>query len=319
LDIPFYREFDLPWTVATDQERRFRRILAVIGGTLLLLGVVWPWLPAPEPDPFEAEELPPRLVELMLEERATPPPPPPPPEPVQQEQTPPPEPVVAPEPRPIEQPRPTPEPEPVDRTQRAREKAAVAGLLPFADDLAELRDNAAVASVAADRELTGAVGAGARTERSLVTSNVAGGSGGINTASLSRDTGGGGLAGRSTTRVESPVGNAPAAAREVRRSGESHRGSRSREEIELVFDRNKGAIYALYNRALRRDPTLQGKLVLRLTIAPSGQVTACDIVSSDLGDEELERKLVQRIRLFRFDPKDVEPVTTTKPIDFFPA
>jgi len=59
--------------------------------------------------------------------------------------------------------------------------------------------------------------------------------------------------------------------------------------------------------------------VLRLTIAPSGAVTACEIVSSDLGDDELERKLVQRVRLFRFDAKDVEAVTTTKPIDFFPA
>jgi TonB family protein len=87
----------------------------------------------------------------------------------------------------------------------------------------------------------------------------------------------------------------------------------------MIFDKNKGAIYALYNRALRRDPTLQGKLVLRLTIEPSGAVTFCEIVSSELGDSELERKLVQRVKLFRFPDKDVAPVTTTKPIDFFPA
>jgi TonB family protein len=67
------------------------------------------------------------------------------------------------------------------------------------------------------------------------------------------------------------------------------------------------------------DPTLEGKLVLRLTISPNGEVTACEVVSSELGDPELERKLVQRVMLFRFDSKDVEPVTTTKPIDFFPA
>ncbi len=105
----------------------------------------------------------------------------------------------------------------------------------------------------------------------------------------------------------------------ARRTGTSSKASRSREEIELVFDRNKGAIFALYNRALRMDPTLEGKLVLRLTIAPSGEVTACEVVSSELGDPELERKLVQRVMLFRFDARDVEPVTTTKPIDFFPA
>jgi hypothetical protein len=28
---------------------------------------------------------------------------------------------------------------------------------------------------------------------------------------------------------------------------------------------------------------------------------------------------VQRIKMFRFEAKDVEAITTTKPIDFFPA
>lgn len=87
----------------------------------------------------------------------------------------------------------------------------------------------------------------------------------------------------------------------------------------MVFDRNKGAIHALYNRALRENPALQGKLVLKLTIEPSGEVSACEIVSSELNDTDLERKLVQRVRMFRFLDKDVPPVTTTKPIDFFPA
>jgi len=102
-------------------------------------------------------------------------------------------------------------------------------------------------------------------------------------------------------------------------TGTAKRASRSQEEIELVFDRNKAAIYALYNRALRDNPALRGKVVIQLTIAPSGQVTDCRIVSSELGDSELERKLVARIRMFRFEDKDVAPVTTTKPIEFFPA
>ncbi|WP_405223051.1 AgmX/PglI C-terminal domain-containing protein [Lentisalinibacter sediminis] len=316
MDIPFYREYELPWTVSTDQEQRFRRILAIVCGVLLVLGLIWPWLPVPERDPFETEEIPERFAKLLLEERTPPPPPPPKVEEKPEE----PEPVVAEEAVPEEVvPEPAPEPEPVDRVEQAREKASVAGLLPFADELADLRDNQAVASVKADKDLTGSVGSGPSNERSLITSNVAGGSGGINTASLSRNTGGSGLAARDTTKVESPVAGVGGGGGEARRSGDSGKASRSREEIELVFDRNKGAIYALYNRALRRDPTLQGKLVLRLTIAPSGTVTACDIVSSDLGDDELERKLVQRVKLFRFDAKDVEAVTTTKPIDFFPA
>ena len=154
--------------------------------------------------------------------------------------------------------------------------------------------------------------------RSLITSKVGQGSGGINTASLSRGFGGGGggLAGRSTTTVSSGIGTGePKAVR----SGSGQKASRSREEIELVFDKNKGAIYALYNRALRDNPALQGKVVLELTIAPWGEVTNCRVVSSDLNDPELERKLIARVKLFRFEDRDVEAVTTTKPIDFFPA
>ena len=89
--------------------------------------------------------------------------------------------------------------------------------------------------------------------------------------------------------------------------------------IELVFDRNKGRIYSLYERALRENAELQGKLVLELTISPTGEVTMCRVVSSELKDPDLERKIISLVRLFHFDPKDVDTITTTKPIDFFPA
>ena len=99
----------------------------------------------------------------------------------------------------------------------------------------------------------------------------------------------------------------------------SGKAARSREEIELIFDRNKGAIYSLYSRALRDQPELQGKMVLEFTISPTGEVTMCRVVSSELNDPDLEKKIVARVRLFRFEAKDVETITTTKPIDFFPA
>ncbi|MEO0975375.1 MAG: AgmX/PglI C-terminal domain-containing protein, partial [Pseudomonadota bacterium] len=162
------------------------------------------------------------------------------------------------------------------------------------------------------------VAATARAERSLVTAGAGSASGGINTASLSRNTGGTQLAGRQTTTVESDVAVAQVARETAEATGQVA-ASRSREEIERIFDLNKAAIYALYRRALRQDPGLQGKLVLRLTIAPSGQVVACEVVSSELNSPDLENKLVRRVRLFDFGAKDVAEVTTTKPIEFFPA
>ena len=269
----------------------------------------------PEIERDQIEKVPPRFAKLILE-KTRPLPPPPVVQPIPEE--PKLEPKLVEETKPEPEPVVTPEPDPVDRTEEARKKASVAGLLPFADDLAELRDNQAIASVTADRELAGAAGTAARTERSLITSKAGKSSGGINTAGMSRNTGGAGLAGHNTTAVASTVAGLGSESG-VRRPQAGDRPARSREEIEMVFDKNKGAIYALYNRALRRDSTLQGKLVLKMTIEPSGVVSFCEVISTELEDDELQRKLIQRIKLFRFPEKDVAPVTTTKPIDFFPA
>lgn len=314
MDLPFYREYELPWSSDSNQDRKFQRLLGITFLVVLVLGLIWPFLPTPERDPNEIEEIPPRIAQLLLEEKPLPPPPPPPKEeePEPEADEPEPEEVVETEP----EPEPVPEPE-VDLTEVAREQAQAA-LMPFAADLADLVDQELLDKVADDRELSASVGEAVRNERSMITSKVGTASTGINTADMSRNTGGSGIAGRSTTQVKNPVaGIGPAGG--ASRTGTSGKASRSREEIELVFDKNKGAIFALYNRALRNDPSLEGKVVLRLTIAPNGQVTLCEVISSELGDPDLENKLVQRIKLFRFEAKDVEAITTTKPIDFFPA
>ena len=317
MDLPFYREYDLPWTTGQSQDKKFQRLLGIIFLICLVLSIVWPFIPVPEPDPFDIEEIPPRIAKLLLEEKPLPPPPPPVVEEEPEPEIDDPEPEQVVEETPEPEPEPIPEPEP-DREEIAREQAQAA-LMPFAEDLADLVDNELLEQVADDRDLSASVSEAERNERSMITSKVGTASGGINTAAMSRNTGGSGIAGRNTTRVVSPVASIGQAGGGASRSGSSGKASRSREEIELVFDKNKGAIFALYNRALRRDPSLEGKLVLRLTIDPNGAVSFCEIVSSELNDEELERKLVQRVKLFRFEARDVEAITTTKPIDFFPA
>lgn len=300
---PYYRNYELAWNASIEEDERFRRIVISTLVAVILLAILIPWLPVPKRDKQELVEVPPRLAKLMIEQHKPPPPPPPPPPPKE-------------EPKPQAQKEPKPQPKPVDRQQKAREKAQAA-MMPF-DALADLRDNRMVDAATANRPLTDAARAGDLPERSMITSKVGQGSGGINTSNLSRGFGGGGggLAGRATTQVSGSLDGEKGRAV---RSGSGNKAARSREEIELVFDRNKGAIYALYNRALRDKPALQGKVVLQLTIAPSGEVTDCRVVSSELNDPELERKLVVRVKSFRFEAKDVETITTTKPIDFFPA
>jgi len=223
-----------------------------------------------------------------------------------------------------EQPKPIPEvekkPIPVDRRQLAHEKAQKS-LDRVKDELADLREQMDLTPLTQTKNLSGAVDADSHAERSMITSKVGAGSGGITSSNSSRGfgTGAGSLTGHDTTSVTSSIARGGLDTRGPTRTGNSGKAARSREEIELVFDHNKGAIYGLYNRALRERAELQGKLVLEFTIEPSGEVTMCRVVSSELNDPDLESKIVARVRLFHFDAKDVERVTTTKPIDFFPS
>ncbi len=49
MDLPFYRNYELPWTSGGDQERKFRRLLGIVILVCALLGVIWPFIPVPEP------------------------------------------------------------------------------------------------------------------------------------------------------------------------------------------------------------------------------------------------------------------------------
>lgn len=60
------------------------------------------------------------------------------------------------------------------------------------------------------------------------------------------------------------------------------------------------------------------KVVVELTIAPSGAVSAVDIVTSELDDKALEGKLALRIKRFKFSQADVAESVVTYPIDLLP-
>ena len=298
---PYFRRFELPWSLEEETERRYIKWLRILIIGVTILAIIVTLLPKPERTRVKPSDLPERVLQLIVE-KPKPPPPPPPPEPEKK-----PEPEKE-KPKPVETPKPVEKPKPNVRNQ---------GMLALQDELEALRDTNVDL---ADPQMKAPV-ADARSERNLITSQAGKASGGINTANMARGFGGGaGAIGTHTaTQVSHGTGLDPNAGGRVQRSGTSGKSSRAREEVEIVFDRNKGALYALYGRALRDQPELAGKLVLEFTIAPTGEITMCRVVSSELNDPELEKKIVARVRLIRFKPADVEPLTVSKPIDFFPA
>ena len=307
-----WHQYDLPWTVGAQEAKRFRKLMTSCLLTVAIVGLIIPWLPIPEIERAELEELPPQLARIVLEK-------PKPIVPPQPKREPEPETKVEekPEPKPEEKLdlRPVVEPEPT--VADAREKAKESGLLQFADAFADMRDAVDVSKLQDTASISQGAGESATIDRSLLTSKHASRSAGVNVAALSRDTGGVALSGRETTKVEAPEG--AVGKKGVRKRKAVDPRLRSIEEIRRVFDANKGAIFAIYNRALRKDPSLEGQVVLELVIDPSGRVLECQVVSSELADGAVVAKVVSRIRMFDFGKRDVGTTTISYPVHFLPT
>lgn len=79
------------------------------------------------------------------------------------------------------------------------------------------------------------------------------------------------------------------------------------------------AIQSCYEKELKRNPTLKGKVVVRFSITPSGRVGSVDIEENSLGNEAVGSCIRTYIRgwVFPFHPEDEVPVAY--PFVFSPA
>lgn len=304
-EIP-YRPVVMPWSKQGEDERRFRNILIIFFLLALALGVLVSLWKLPPPDRDKEVVVPERLAQLIRKKREKPP-----------------------EPKPQEK----KEEKPADKgegkapskkteTQQARAKAETKGVLAFKNNIADLMKDSSV-KLGADTRISnsGKQSAGEGSHRSIIVAQ--GGSGGISTSSLGRQGMGSGRQGIASpsvniARVESAIG---ADTKDADRPLSKGLGpSRTDEDIQIVFDRYKSALYRIYNRELRNDPSLRGRMVLRITIETDGHVSACAVKSTDLVSATLSADIVDRVLKFNFGPKEGVPaVTILYPIDFLPA
>jgi hypothetical protein len=305
------RPLTMPWTWGGEDDRRFQKSLLGTLAVCLLLALIFPFIPLPLTQ--APEETPPEQVLHITMALPRPPPPPrvlPPKLAVQ---------------KPIEKPTPqqarkAPTEEPVKPAVEAPVEPKPAGLMVFKERLAALADTKIDPALGAQARINNAESSVGTPERAMLTTTAPGSSGGINLAAVSRGLGGGternAIHGGALTQASSGIGTGAAANRPV--SGGPGPG-RTDEEIQIVFDRHKAQLYRLYNLELRRDPTLQGKIILRLTIEPDGSVSLCQLHGSNMNAPDLAAQVVERVKTFNFGAKVVPPVTIIYPIDFLPA
>jgi hypothetical protein len=303
------------WGIAQESDRKFRRIVGRVLVPVAVCAIVIPWLHF---EIAEQEVITPVAELIVLPEPELPK--------VQ------PQPEEKPEPKaePAKQARaetkplpttPAEKPKPAEQASQAaaapnaaRELASRSGIMQFNDRLSAMRTDDALEAAnqalltsdapnprsAASTSALGASIAGAAASRS---------GGGTNTNGIAGNDAGTRLGSRRTEAVQSGIGygrgNGGGGAAGTA-SGSGPAATRTPQEIQLVFDRNKTAFFALFNRAARSNPNMgAGTIVMRLTIQADGSVSDCALVSSSFGDPELEEKILQRVRLMNFGAKNV--------------
>ena len=309
----------MPWARRSSEDRRYRwsLVYTVIVTSALAYAVTLVSIPATERP--KQIQLPERMARLVREEREPPPPPPQPvEEPAADEEVP--EPDLADEQTPEQPPEPVEEPEvPVLSEREVKEKVRTQGILAFRDSFANratLNTTAQLGSRARVRDVDD--DAIDRPQRSMVSGNAPGLDSNIDLGNISRnvdeDTA---VANVEVARVASRIETAGATERP---QASAALAGRTDEDIQIVFDRYKSALYRLYNRELRKDPRLRGQMVLKLTIEADGSVSSCELESSNMNAPQLAQQVIDRVRTFDFGAmEDVEPVTIRYPIDFMPA
>jgi outer membrane biosynthesis protein TonB len=337
-EVPF-REMIMPWTKHAESERRFRRAVLVALLVAFIFGTIFQLVTVPVAKREVAEVvIPKRLAKLVKKE---PPKPIPPPKPVAKKE----------EPKKAEEASKPSKEKPKKakkdkvtklakkaggRRKAARKKAERVGVLAFKSSFADLMEETPIAKLGTEariRKASPRVAGQAVAQRSLVAMQAKGGSsGGIGFARVSRNVGSGngnGLGGSGIGKggsrgngagfedVESSLADIAESDRPL---SDGPGAGRTDEEIQIVFDRYKATLYRIYNRELRKDPTLKGKILLRISIETNGAVSMCKVESTDLASDELVAKIVARIKRFNFGPKEGVPkITILYPIDFLPA
>lgn len=300
-----YHPMVMPWNNRGEDEKRFRKILLITLIVTTLLGYLIPMYEIPPPDKSAKVVVPERLAKFLMKKKKKPPPPPKK-EKLAEEST---------KKKDKEKTK-----EKKKDTSVARKKAETSGLMAFKNDFADLMKSDIDKKLGAQAKISNSGRTAKLSTRSIITAEAGVGTGGINTATLSRNVGGAGdgIEGVAFSRIESAIGTDFAGEESPLSGGLGP--SRTDEEIQIVFDRYKSALYRIYNRQLRQDPTLQGRMVLRLTIEENGKVSACTVDSSDMNSVELDKKITARVKRFNFGVKEGVPtITILYPIDFLPA
>lgn len=324
----------LPWDDTREDRLRLwiPLILFVVLSALLIIAIQL--TPPVEHERYQPEKVPERLARLVMEQKAKPKPPPPPK--VKEPEKPKVKTAEKTAQTKTEAPKAAPKPKPSEQQVAKARAQATERVAVFQDAFAGLRDMApdtgvgtgAMAGSGNDLQRGGDAAASLAPGRDLIAAAAGSGSGAAALVGAGRASGVGSRGGHGNGQLAGSGGSvggavhsklAQAGAGTTTRQSPGGQTRRSDEQIRRVFDRYAGRLNSQYQRALRENPTLQGTVVLHMTIDPSGKVTKVDIKSSELQDESLMKRIRLIVSTMDFGALPVSVWTGDYSVNFFPS
>jgi TonB family protein len=93
-------------------------------------------------------------------------------------------------------------------------------------------------------------------------------------------------------------------------------GSRSAADIMKVVRQRTPGLRHIYNKCLKKKPGFQGKVTLRFTIAPGGEIISISTVSSTTGFAEFDSEVKNAVSRWTFSKVKSGNTTVTIPFTF---
>lgn len=119
--------------------------------------------------------------------------------------------------------------------------------------------------------------------------------------------GGGGIAANAKGSIRTP------SERDIEIGAES---SRSAADIMKVVRQRTPGLCHVYNKFLKKKPGFQGKVALKFTIAPEGEIISISIASSTTGYGEFDNEIKTAVSRWKFSKVNAGNTTVTIPFTF---
>jgi len=153
----------------------------------------------------------------------------------------------------------------------------------------------------------------------LGTNAINSSSGGLKASDITVNAKGAAMVGHVSDDVESPLTNIELPDAAQYHYDPKKDSKRDMQSIRRTLERYKGAVYALYTKALRLNPDLGGRFIFEFVILPNGAIEKLKLKSSELNDAKLEQQMLKKISGINFGQEDVSPTAVQYTFSFLPS